>query len=105
MIDRYKVWIDAVSMKQLPKNGKTSGTRIDLKRPRQSRRVHPLARQPGRVAAVCGVQRLTEHILAAARVVAEVEPVDGAVIRSGDRGQDGLPSRPRIDAADNQVRA
>ena len=28
------------------------------------------------------------------RVVAEVEPVDGAVIRSGDRGQDGLPSRP-----------
>ena len=39
--------------------------------------------QPDRVAAVCGVQRLAEHILTAARVVAEVEPVDGAVIRSG----------------------
>ena len=61
--------------------------------------------QPGRAAVVCGVQRLTEHILAAARVVAEVEPVDGAVIRSGDCGHDGLPRRPRIHTADNQVRA
>jgi len=60
--------------------------------------------QPARVSAVCGVQRLAEHILAVARVVAEVEPVDGAVIRSRDCGQDGLPRRSRIDTADNQVR-
>ena len=60
--------------------------------------------QPGRAAAVRGVQRLAEHILTAARVVAEVEPVDGAVIPSGDRGQDGLPRRPCIDTANNQVR-
>ena len=60
--------------------------------------------QPGRVMAVRGVQRLAEYILAAARIVAEVEPVDCAVIRSGDRGQDGLSRRPRIDTADNQVR-
>ena len=39
--------------------------------------------QPDRAAVVCGVQRLAEHILTAARVVAEVEPVDGAVIRTG----------------------
>ena len=61
--------------------------------------------QPDRAAVVCGVQRLAEHILTAARVVAEVEPVDGAVIRSGDCGQDGLPRRPCIDTANNQVRA
>ena len=61
--------------------------------------------QPDCIAPVCGVQRLAEHILATAGVVAEVEPVDGAVIRSGDRGQDGLPRRPCIDAANNQVRA
>ena len=60
--------------------------------------------QPDRAAAVCGVQRLAEHILTAACVVAEVEPVDGAVIRSGDCGQDGLPRRPCIDTANNQVR-
>ena len=42
--------------------------------------------QPDRAAVVCGVQRLAEHILTAARVVAEVEPLDCAVIPSGDRG-------------------
>ena len=61
--------------------------------------------QPDRAAVVCGVQRLAEHILTAARVVAEVEPVDGAVIRPGDRGQDSLPRCPCIDTANNQVRA
>jgi len=59
--------------------------------------------QPGRAATVRGVQRLAEHVLATARIIAEVEPVDGAVIRSGDRGQDGLPRRPCVDTANNQV--
>ena len=59
--------------------------------------------EPDRAAMVCGVQRLAEHILPAACVVTEVEPVDSAVIRSGDRGQDGLPRRPCIDTANNQV--
>jgi len=61
--------------------------------------------EPGRGAPVCSVQRLAEHILAAARVVAEVEPVDGAVIPTGDSRDDRLPSRPCIDTANNQVRA
>ena len=61
--------------------------------------------QPDSRAAIRGVQRLAEHILTAARIVAEVEPVDGAVIRPGDRGQDGLPRRPCIDTPNNQVRA
>jgi len=59
--------------------------------------------QPGRVTAVCGVQRLAEHILTAACVVAKVEPVDSAVIRSGDRRDDRLPRRPCIDTPNNQV--
>ena len=60
--------------------------------------------QPGRVTAVYGVQRLTEHILTAACVIAEVEPVDSAVIRPGNSGDDGLPRRPCINTANNQVR-
>src|SRR5580658_3415592 len=40
--------------------------------------------EPGRAPAVCGIQRLAEHKLAAARVVAEVEPVGSAVIRPGN---------------------
>ena len=51
--------------------------------------------EPGRGPAVRGVQRLAEHILTAACVVAEVEPVDGAVIRPGNSGQDTLsPAHP-----------
>jgi hypothetical protein len=61
--------------------------------------------EPGRAAAVRGIQWLAEHILPAARIVAKVKPVRGAVIRPGNCGQDGLPRRPRIDTADNQVRA
>jgi hypothetical protein len=60
--------------------------------------------EPGRAAAVCGIQRLAEYKLAAARVVAEIEPVNGAVIRPGDSGQDCLPRRPCIDTTNNQVR-
>ena len=60
--------------------------------------------QPGRAAVVRGVQRLPEHILPAGCVVAEIEPVDSAVIRSRDCGQDRLPRRSRIDTANNQVR-
>ena len=37
--------------------------------------------EAGRAAVVRCVQRLAEHILTAACVVAEIEPVDGAVIR------------------------
>jgi len=61
--------------------------------------------QPDRAAAVCGVQRLAEHISAAVCVVAEVEPINGAVIRPGNSGQDGLSRRPCIDASNNQVRS
>src|SRR6202789_4228491 len=46
--------------------------------------------QPERAAAVCGVERLTEQVLAAACVVAKLKPVDGAVIRTGDSGHDDL---------------
>jgi len=60
--------------------------------------------EPGRGAAVRGVQRLAEHILPAARIVAKVKPVRGAVIRPGNSGDDRLSRRPRIDTADNQVR-
>jgi hypothetical protein len=61
--------------------------------------------EPSLGPAVRCVQRLAEHILADACVVAEVEPVDCAVIGPGNSGQDGLPRRPCIDTPDNQVRA
>ena len=57
------------------------------------------------LAAVARVQRLTENVLPAGRIVAEVEPITRPAERAGEGIIDGFACGPRVHAPNHHIRA